>query len=304
MSLSCSDTKFASVFAGAILSLKPSVKKLFQFRSQMSITLKAMTGDGGKWMMILMLPFLFQAYGCELVPIIVEGAVIAMREPGSSSMSIEIKRHVEMHETEVPLPLVIKGKSIYIVQNENPHNPVLEQYVVAKFEKAFQAQGALIVENSPEADFLLQPDLGPNHDAGIPKGEMPIRSNVTFTRLVEFNFYKQGQEVFPVASGRIYSTGSSNDLGWVAGYLGKTLALAFGLKETTKLKNYNDRAGNLLTDWGQNGAQPESEKIIEWGIRFPGRLQPKTLTIPFPAFHGIVLLDSTRCNTRMAKVLT
>lgn len=218
-----------------------------------------MTGDGFNWLMILMLPFLFQAYACNLSP----GIFIDAAMKPASNVYIEVKRRSKMHETEAPLPLVIMGKSIYIVQNENPRNPVLEQYVVAKFEKAFQAQGALIVANSPKADFLLQPDLGPNHDAEIPKREMPTRSNVTFTRLVQFNFYKQGQDDFPVASGRIYSTGSGNDLGWIAGQLGKSLALAFGLKETTKLKNYNDGARNPLIGWGQIGAQPESEKIIE-----------------------------------------
>jgi hypothetical protein len=108
---------------------------------------------------------------------------------------------------------------------------------VAKFEKALQAQGALIAANPSNVHFFLELDLGPKQDAKIPKPEMPTRSKVTFTRLVLFYFYKQGQDDFPVASGKIYSTGSGDDLGWNVGSLSDALASSFGLKETKALKN-------------------------------------------------------------------
>jgi len=194
---------------------------------EMSITLKAMTGDGSKWLMIFLLPFLFAAYGCgQIIPGIME---LGERTLVDHIYAV-VKRGIEVPEN-------IQGKSIYIVQNENPRNPVLEHYVVGKFKKAFQALGALIVANPSEADFLLHPDLGPNHDAEIPESERPRSGKITFTRRVEIHFYKQRQNSVPVASGKIYSTGSGDDLGWNVTQLSEILKRGFGFKEIKELKN-------------------------------------------------------------------
>lgn len=197
---------------------------LIQFRSQMRIALKAIAGNGSKWLLMLLLPFLLYACGYSL-------PVYPLLEAASakpSAMMVEAKWRIEVHEGEVPPPFVIQGKSIHIVQHENPPNPIIENYAVAKLEKALQAQGALIVANPSKADFLLEPDFGPNHDAKIPTSEMPIRSNITFTKLVQFQFYKQGQNDFPIASGKIYSTGSGDDLGWNVKILSDSLARGLG----------------------------------------------------------------------------
>ena len=190
----------------------------------MRIALKATAGNGSKWLLILLLLFLLDAYGCNWPVLLLQAA----SEAKPSAMKVEAKWRIEVHEGEAPPPFVIQGKSIHIVQNENPPNPIIENYVVAKLEKAFQAQGALIVANPSKADLLLELDFGPNHDAKIPTSEMPPRSNLTFTKLVQFQFYQQGQNDFPVVSGKIYSTGSGDDLGWNENVLSDSLARGLG----------------------------------------------------------------------------
>ena len=141
-----------------------------------------------------------------------------------------VKKPGSVWEYEGQPPLIIKNKTIFFKPSQDQVRPKLYEYVRAKFKKAFQLQGALIVADSSTSDYWLQADFGPNSDAEIPKQDGPDLPKSIFTSRVEFNFYKQGQKTFPLASGAIYSTSSGDDLGWNAQAISDAIARSFGLK--------------------------------------------------------------------------